>query len=219
MQSAERENFQRRAGRSALLGAASAPLAHVLNNILNILSLRIDSVLAEPGLSEQTEEDLAACKRSLQRQAQLLESVARLASYVISGPGLGPADAREALREAAAFGDALYQRKFRCELRIADDFAVDVPPEELALLFSGLFLLAAERNPERRPLLAEASGAGARAEVALRVEEATPAFGERAELLLGLVSDSADACGGLLEAAAETSGQVWMRVSFPGAGG
>jgi len=199
-----------------MLGTAVAPMAHVLNNILNILTLRIDAVRTEPGITEQAQEDLAACERSLKRQAEILESVSRFASYVVSRVGMGPADAAEALREAVGFSDSLFHRKFACETRIASDFVADVSPEGIALLFMGLMLLAAERNPERRSLRAEASGAGARAEAAVYVAEATPAVGERAELLLALLGNLAESCGVRLELNEGSSGAVVMRIGFGG---
>lgn len=186
--------------RLAAVGAFAPAVAHTLNNLLNIVSLRVDSIELGAPDAAALAEDVRVMRRNLERAAQLLAAWSELSR---SENSAAPADLRRECEAALAFAGLVFGKKFAAVFVDDASARAAAPAENLrrAVLTALLWLReASEGDLEARIRIA--SGAGGAWSV--EIEAAAPARensgkAERAPhadaALLAALEGLASACG------------------------
>lgn len=99
--------------RLAAVGAFAPAVAHTLNNLLNIVSLRVDSIELGAPDAAAVAEDVRVMRRNLERSAQLLAAWNELSRFENSS---ADTDLRGECEAALAFAGLVYGKKFSAAL-------------------------------------------------------------------------------------------------------
>lgn len=110
--------------RLAAAGAFAPAVAHTLNNLLNIVSLRVDSIELGAPDAAALAEDVRVMRRNLERSAQLLAVWSELSRFENSALD---ADLRRECEAALAFAGLVYGKKFSAALVDAGAATIVVP--------------------------------------------------------------------------------------------
>jgi hypothetical protein len=184
--------------RLAAVGAFAPAVAHTLNNLLNIVSLRADSIELSAEDPAALAEDLRVIRRNLDRSAQLLAAWSELSRTENSAAG---ADLRRECEAALGFAGLIFGKKFAVVFADDSSASVQIPPDRLRrAVLAALFWIREGIDGDAEARIRIVGGAGGAWSIELEALNAAGAGragrteGDRAALT-ALLAGLAEACG------------------------
>ncbi len=183
--------------RLAAVGAFAPAVAHTLNNLLNIVSLRADSIELGAEDPAALAEDLRVMRRNLDRAAQLLGAWSELSR---SGQSTVGADLRRECEAALGFAGLVFGKKFAADFADDSSASVQIPADRLRrAVLAALFWIRDGIDGDAEARIRIASGADGSWSIELEALNAAGAGAGRAGRdrveLTALVTGLAEACG------------------------